>query len=149
MIVMLSAVTFLNCISPAGGPGLSKKGSNRFMPIKYTFVRVSKAVPIFWKISDTLNEQPDNTTCRSQRVLHFDLIGSRIQASGLLHEYTGGLKSVFERKLSSGLQLFAIFKPLNSWSRFGCDIKFEFHVRASTVFDLVKVLLGNFNLWCT
>lgn len=56
---------------------------------------------------------------------------------------------MFERELGRGLKLSAIFKPLNSRSRFGCDIKLELHIRLSLVFDLVEILLRYFNLWGT
>lgn len=56
---------------------------------------------------------------------------------------------MFKRELRSRLKLSAIFKPLNTGSRFGSYIKFEFHIRASLVLDLIKILLRYFNLWGT
>lgn len=101
------------------------------------------------KYLNTLNEQPDSGTCRSQRVLHLDLIGSRVQTSGVPQEQTGGFECVFECELGGSLKLSAILEPLNSGSRFGYDIKFELHIRFGPVLDLVEVLLRYFNLWGT
>lgn len=56
---------------------------------------------------------------------------------------------MFERDLGRGLKLSAILKPFDSGSRFGCDIKLEFHIRVSLVLDLVEILLRHFNLWGT
>lgn len=56
---------------------------------------------------------------------------------------------MFERELGTGLKLSAILKPLDSGSRFGCDIKFELHIRLSSVLDLVEILVWYFNLWGT
>ena len=96
-----------------------------------------------------MDEQSDNATGRSQGVLHLHFIGSRVQTRGFPQEQTGGLKCVFEGQLATGLQLFSILEPLNSGSRFGSDVKLEFHIGTSLVLDLVEILLRDFNLWGT